>query len=92
MKLRSLYSKPGTWTQCALARTADGKGVMSDHPNAVSFCLVGAICRFYPGRTAEIIQLLEKDKAVAPRDIVAWNNAPSRTQREVMNLCRRLGL
>lgn len=42
---RALVAQPERWTQGANARDADGKSVLCDSPDAVSFCAFAAIDR-----------------------------------------------
>ncbi|MGI4744926.1 MAG: DUF6197 family protein [Janthinobacterium lividum] len=77
-----LLTSEGAWTQGAQARRADGKQVMADGPNAVCWCLIGATEAADPeyfGTDADrvLYHLLGVD-------IVEWNDAPGRTQAEVV--------
>lgn len=69
-KARRLISKG--WTQGAVARDAHGEGLFPpDHPNAVSWCLVGAIrAAGYNGPLSF--------------ELVEWNNTRGRTQSEIL--------
>ena len=44
--VRELFSKPENWTHRAYARNASGKAVLSWDPEAVCWCLSGAIQTF----------------------------------------------
>lgn len=71
------------WTQKANARLAYGKEVNSLAPDAVSWCIGGAISRAM--RCDEDYQTRWAFSAFVPnKDIVAWNDAPERTKEEVL--------
>lgn len=80
-----LIEPEGAWTTETVASTADGNSVLSDNPQAVCFCAMGAIFRcggdpvgadkFFGG-------------TICPGGgwghIGPWNDAPERTQAEVV--------
>lgn len=82
------------WTQRADARTADGETCKPLDPAAVAFCLGGAITAAQP-------EPVSKDwpaeaaarSAVLPffggSSRIRWNDAPERTQAEVVAVLRR---
>jgi hypothetical protein len=81
------------WCKGAFARTASGESVGSQDPGAVSFCLLGAIGKAYsgsdsvPGAIAELSKLLPADIS-----FTRWNDEPSRTKEEVLEVLRRAGV
>ncbi len=94
MKIHQLLETPDKWTQGAFARLPDGKAVKSNHPNAVCWCLIGAICKCYDGigaKTAISDAILAAAAgAVAGEMLSTWNDHPSRTHAEVLELVKRL--
>lgn len=76
------------WTQYAFAKDDVGATVNSSSPNAVCWCSLGAI-------NASIEMTGEYDAAknvlsrVAGENIGVWNDAPGRTQAEVLALFDR---
>ena len=88
-----LLSQPGAWTQGAFARV-DPKSteeVDPEGPDAKCWCVLGA-CHHcgvdYNGRL-KLYQRLELDGCF---DLVAWNDAPNRTQAEVVAMLKECGL
>lgn len=49
MKAHELIANPENWTTDENARDSEGRPVNSNDPNAVSFCLLGALGKCYPG-------------------------------------------
>lgn len=41
---RAKIAEPGTWTQGAMARNAEHQGCYPESPDAVCFCMMGAVC------------------------------------------------
>lgn len=83
---RDLVARPGGWTQGCSARTAKGNPIGSKSDKAACFCAVGAIQRV-AGRIrginyAEAVTAL--GFAAGNAYIVHWNDAPYRTQAEVV--------
>lgn len=48
MKIKELLNSPEKWTQSAYAKDAVGDSCSSTEPQAVCWCLLGAIHRCYP--------------------------------------------
>lgn len=42
---RAILAKRGAWTQKHLARTEWGSSIDPQHPDAVQFCAIGALCK-----------------------------------------------
>jgi len=78
------------WTQGCPARDANGTDVNSLDPSAVSFCIYGACYRASQSRSDDVYRLtgsvLQKLCTGAPS---VWNDAPERTQSEVLALFDR---
>lgn len=69
------------WCQNALALDADGREVGVHDQEAVSWCIVGALCVVDPEAYIDVTAHL---RDVTDRDFIDWNNAPDRTQGEVV--------
>ena len=62
MKVKEFLSGPEVWTQGVIARDKNNKPVFINHPGAVKWCLVGAICKCYDCRNDKLIISLLYDK------------------------------
>ena len=51
-QIKEYFSNPRNWTQGAVARNAKGERVIPSNPNAVCYCLIGAIEKFIPPKDA----------------------------------------
>ena len=84
--LTSEYVAKG-WCQFAMAVDAKGHGCLENDPRAVAWCILGAGSASLGGMSGEQWQpwwkaatkLLGRPDGLAP-----WNNAPERTQAEVV--------
>ena len=92
MKVKELLTDETRWSQGAYAHRADGEVVKFSSPEAVSFCLVGAISRCY---------WLLKDRKpiydavcdqIGESFIPDWNDAKERTFAEVRALVEELDI
>ena len=83
-----LISGPGSWAQGNYAKTSDGNCVLATSPHAKSWCVLGALQRvteldmrlYEPCRDAAT----KKAKDDGWEGCPAWNDAPTRTQAEVV--------
>lgn len=83
-KAADLIEPEGAWTQGASFRDKLGAMVEGDNPNKASQCLVGAVsvvCGFHYDAAAEVFAFLELRLG---EDAADWNDAPERTQAEVV--------
>jgi hypothetical protein len=78
--MRELLTPEGAWTQGVEARRADGRSVGFNDPIACSWCLAGAKWRV--GDLASNRPWL----ALGLDSVSAWNDAPGRTQADVLAL------
>jgi hypothetical protein len=103
MKAHELLAQEGAWTQGSEARNKDGKEVQVSDRTAKSFCLVGAVIRCYvedsaestrayDGQCARIYDTLWDAPYFARNGIMGWNDAPGRTQAEVVALLKELDI
>jgi len=95
-----LIEPEGAWTQGDTARDADGKPLPnSTEPAAVCWCVLGAIGKTVGGANRPMFSAARKAlRAVLPEDIeqidedlpdeANWNDAPERTQAEVVAALR----
>lgn len=83
---RALLASKGMWTQGAFARNRKGLSTSPHGKKACSFCMVGAIDSVSYGERGNMaaIRLL---RGVLPKGatIGVWNDAPGRTQGEVLS-------
>lgn len=102
MKPSELLVRPEAWTQEVHARASDGSRVGPANPNACCWCLVGALYRCYP-QTPDDPDCREfctaytrvKDKLrhmCGYSSIARWNDAPSRTHAEVLEVLKACDL
>lgn len=93
MKAQELLSGPDKWTKCLNARSRDGNQVDPSDPEAVKWCLQGALIKCYPneweGKLMQINLFLAQKELESP---VAWNDSPGRTFDEVRDLLYKLDL
>lgn len=89
-ELAAQYVERG-WTQGAYARSASSHRVAILSPRAVRFCMVGAIARAATDlAVAEWPVCLAVMAELPPgAGLSVWNDAPDRTQAEVVALLRR---
>lgn len=83
-KAADLLEKPGAWTQKELGRRADGTPIRcgEDMAEAVCYCISGAIIAIAgPDHLMRCTRAVEKVTRKLP---VIWNDAPERTQAEVV--------
>ncbi len=87
VKSRVLLKKG--WTQEWFARDADGVNCDENSKQATCWCITGALCRVDGGGVVfqRITEELERSAKVP--NIVMWNDAPGRTQDEVLKLFDR---
>lgn len=91
-RVKRLLDSPYKWTKGADARTKDGDSVVQSHPDAVCWCLSGAIMHCYgPDGCAAIV--LEMVKVQVKRAAVfLWNDCDERKFDDVVKLMEDLNL
>ena len=82
-KAANLIEPEGKWTQGDLAVDANGDETWTADPNSVCFCAEGAIMHVSFGQPREPI-FREFRHALGVDRIYEWNDAPGRTQAEVV--------
>ena len=82
-----LIEPEGKWTQGRPARGKDGAFVDARSPQAVCWCAIGAVDAAVASATFYFTALKARDAlrfAIGSGFIVDWNDAPERTQTEVV--------
>ena len=85
------------WCQGAVARDVAGEEVPAGSPEAVAWCLTGALQRAYgfynlTDKLAESLAKVEARLRGVGGSASEWNDAPDRTQGEVVALLWELNL
>jgi hypothetical protein len=85
-KAADLIEPEGAWTQASFARVASGEKTVPEDPAAVCWCLSGALSRVsseavFKDRSAAFDALY---LALDDDGVFGWNDAPGRTQAEVV--------
>lgn len=91
MTIVELLCTAEKWTQHASARTWDEHAVGCLSPDAVKFCVVGALHRCYgPSQWAVMHKRIERClwRRGIESEIVVWQNKPERTFKEVMSVLK----
>ena len=86
---RDLLQEPGAWVQGCHAQNDRGEEIAPEEPDAVCFCLEGAIIRALTklGESAESSELLEMDAELMGDDgeyMSMWQDRAERTHAEVL--------
>lgn len=90
MKVKELLSDPSKWCKGSYARTIEGERAYSSFsPDAVSWCILGAIDRCYVDRNnwKEIVDRLFAETGESP---ATWNDRPTTTFADVRKLVEKL--
>jgi hypothetical protein len=83
LKIKELLADPNRWTQHAPARDAEGACTLSFHPDAVKWCLSGALDHCYPDYQ-ERHTIRRRLFKMAGRALYAFND--NATHHEVLKL------
>ena len=86
---RDLIQEPGAWVKGSHAQDDRGEEIAPEEPDAVCFCLEGAIIRALTelGESAESSELLEMDAELMGDDgeyMTMWQDRAERTHDEVL--------
>ena len=97
-----LLEKPGAWTQGEYGLDEDGYGLTGVHQlqsRAVCLCTVGALAVAgnaasirYAEEEADAVHALASVLGISVGRVAAWNDAPGRTQAEVVAALREAAL
>ena len=92
MKVYELLADPKKWTKKALARDKEGCQTYSSYaPDAVCWCLDGAIFKVYHNHKIRC-EIVDKIELFINTSIPEWNDAPQRTHKQVLALCKKLDI
>ena len=75
------------WTQKTYARSEDGDSVAYNSPDAICWCAVGAICAVDSSLSSAVdraTKILAETIEISRSSLTEWNDAPDRTQDEVL--------
>ncbi len=89
MKIKDLLTDESKWTTRYCARNVKGKSVLARNPEAVCWCLFGALIKCYDHGGFFDQEELIKTKV---HDFIAWNDAPERTFEDVRKLIEELDI
>lgn len=92
MKIKELLTDESKWTQNAFGRDAEGLACFSGDPDAVCWCLLGAMTVCYPNSyiRAEIIRKIHKH--LLNNTVFNFNDAPERTFEDIKKLVNDLDI
>jgi hypothetical protein len=79
------------WTQGTHARDADGKPVRADSPEAVAWCLTGALHAAYGTLPGVLESAWASVRDIINGDMVDWNDYPRRTKAQVIAALKDAG-
>jgi hypothetical protein len=89
-----LLEQPNAWCQGSIARDANGERVaLTLEPKACSWCIIGAVSKATGfEKTPDGIFERIRNTAVGENEYISiggWNDAPERTQAEVVAVLRK---
>lgn len=92
MKVSELLNDSSRWIKGEYARNSTGKEVDEYSPEAVCFCLHGAIQRCYPhfNTCQEVVAKVKAE--IFPITITSFNDAPSTTFSDIQTLVTKLDI
>lgn len=91
--LELYHGHPERWTQGSIAvRETDGCPVWSGHPEAIKWCLMGALLKVYPSddERQRIVQRISAK--LNEQSLMRWNDSNERKFEDVVDVCRELGI
>ena len=92
MKIKELLSDPSKWTQGKIARDSSMNEIHPNDPQAVCWCLIGAVRKCYPGHyDYENLckRIVEQTKE---EFLFNWNDSPTTTFSDVKSLVEELDI
>jgi hypothetical protein len=96
MKIKELLTDESKWTQGSFARDKDGNKVGLATPEAVCWCISGAVMRCYDpfkaGAIEEMILIHANVHRSIKVSIMGWNDHPSRTFEDIKSLVNYLDI
>ena len=88
--MEALFARRGTWVQGRFAENIDGVPVFAWRRECVKWCVLGALTRCYGADNGPAFEKLAA--VLGSRELAEWNDRPERTQKEVLELCRKAGV
>lgn len=88
---RDLIARPGGWTQGYIARLGDDRPCTYEYSYAAKFCLAGAVAKvaLHIRPLTQFTALFHWLDEFAGGSLTRWNDAPERTQADVVALLDR---
>lgn len=74
------------WCKGAFARTANGRVVSPDDPEARAFCLVGGLAKVYGNNTPEYVAAYERLYAVVRTPVIFFNDMRTTARDNVLDV------
>lgn len=90
MTVKELLTSPEKWTRGESARDINGRPVMTDSKEAVSWCLVGALMKCYRG--SKVAYLRTRIGNLLQISVEGWNDDPNRKFEDVKALVEQLDI
>lgn len=97
MLIQTLFRKEDRWIQRDMAIDAQRRSVDVSDPEAVCFCLAGALTRCYPDSTARQKAIRKISRVLARTfnwhgGIIGWNDESVRTITDIRKVVRLAGV
>jgi hypothetical protein len=96
MKAKDILSDASKWTRGAYARNSNCEECSVNSPEAVQYCLLGAVYAIYGYKTLEAGRAIEKLAAAAGLSVdvpdlrlIVWNDAGALTFAEVRSVIEK---
>ena len=86
--LQELFEDEKRWTQFAEARDQGGGSVGADSPDAVSFCLYGAVQRIYQKKDRD--EVFNKLTQITHCSVIYFNDSLGYKEKKTINDIRKL--
>lgn len=97
--VQELLSDPARWARCQVAANKAGETVCANHPEAVRWCVLGAVEKVYGFEDLPKVKHIKGRLRAAvaemfgcPRQVSDWNDDYSRTHEEVLALVTQLNI
>lgn len=93
--LHDFFNSPSKWCKGTYARDANGHRVDSLSPDAVCWCLRGAMRKCFGSANplwSAIAYKLQTHPEVCNSGIADWNDAPDTTYEDVVRVCKELNV
>ena len=91
MKISEFLLDASMWCQGNLAVNSNGDETRSTAPDAVRWCLIGAVevCRYTVEEHYDLIRKAEKKLGID--NVIAWQDTPGRAFRDISKLLHNIG-